>query len=145
MRSAGRRQNCTVTTAVWMDGWQQECCGEPFAVGQRVSWDVHRADREWLGTVLGAASADAIEWAEDHHGPVTDDERSLTGIVVSLRVVRRRYEPVAGRGSRDFAPVPGSATLTSIRSTDRRGREPDGQRFVGYVVELNEIPPPTPA
>jgi hypothetical protein len=40
---AGRKPTCggagragsmaIVTTTIWVDGWQQECCGEPFALG----------------------------------------------------------------------------------------------------------------
>ena len=133
-----------MTTTVWMDGWQLECCGEPFTVGQQVSWSVHESDREWLEKMLGVESAREIGWAEDHHGSITEDETSLSGIVISIRVVHQRYEPVPGQGSRNLYPVTGSATLTSIQSTGQHGRVPDGRQLVGYVVEL-EASAPAPA
>lgn len=59
----GWEQNRFVTITVWMDGWQMECCGEPFA----------------------------------------------------------------------------------IQSTDRHEPELDGQQFVGYIVEVDETPSPSPS
>ncbi len=40
---------------VWIDGWQQQCCGGGFAVGDEVGWTLARGDHEWLGRVLGNA------------------------------------------------------------------------------------------
>ena len=40
--------------AVWIDAWQMQCCGDPFAVGDRVAWTVSNAvEREWLETLVG--------------------------------------------------------------------------------------------
>jgi hypothetical protein len=38
---------------VWIDGWQQQCCGAGFAVGDEIRWTLVRGDHEWLSRVLG--------------------------------------------------------------------------------------------
>jgi hypothetical protein len=43
-----------VLIPVWVDDWQQECCGQDLAVGRRVSWTLVAADESVSG-VLGAA------------------------------------------------------------------------------------------
>lgn len=61
---------------VWVDAWQMQCCGDPFAVGSRVAWTLSEPDREWL-------ASDADGWH-----PETDDVR-FTGYLVDVRRAER--------------------------------------------------------
>jgi hypothetical protein len=38
------RQTLAVALVVWVDGWQMQCCGTPFAVGSQVAWTLGEAD-----------------------------------------------------------------------------------------------------
>ncbi|WP_425564009.1 DUF6578 domain-containing protein [Nonomuraea longicatena] len=31
---------------IWVDGWQMDCCGEPFQVGSHVTLKLRRAETE---------------------------------------------------------------------------------------------------
>jgi hypothetical protein len=51
---------------VRVDGWQMECCGEPFAVGSAVWWTLAVAsDADRLTLVLGADLASGVTHSFD--------------------------------------------------------------------------------
>lgn len=41
------------TVPVWVDEWQYACCGDPFTVGDRVTWTLGPADQAFLAPLLG--------------------------------------------------------------------------------------------
>ena len=101
---------------IWVDGWQMQCCGEPFRLGSQVAWTLRAADPDWLEAVLGAQQiADA---AEEHHGGVPEDTMPTRGTVTHIAAVHCRYAPRPGSESRTIYPVavPGFSR-TSIRRT----------------------------
>jgi hypothetical protein len=130
-----RGDNVGVRATVWIDDWQQQCCGQPFAVGSRVSWTLIAPDAEWLAGVLGPDLSTSITHAEEHHG-LPGDATATAGTVRSIRAVRCRYARRPGADSRMHHPVPGSTAVTSIDTADGWEREQDDLRFVGYLVEL---------
>ncbi|MBW8481929.1 DUF6578 domain-containing protein [Actinomadura parmotrematis] len=115
---------------IWVDDWQQECCGDPFAIGTRVTWTL-------VGTGLpdldGAVRLDA---AEDHHGAAGEGAPATTGTVLAIKAAHARYAP-DGAGSRTFVPVPGTTRLTPLTSVVRSVRDDGGLRLRGYVVTLH--------
>ncbi len=105
---------------VWVDSWQQQCCGEEFRVGSEIHWHGHRTKerKSWITTLLGAEWADAVEYEENHHGPL--DELNplveLHGMVRSIRVVTCDRKAKANSTSSSGMPVPGSGRLQMVRS-----------------------------
>src|SRR3569833_203668 len=59
-----------VHSFVWVDSWQQQCCGDEFQVGSSVIWNVTRVkdSDDWITTLLGPNWGDRVQYAEDHHG-----------------------------------------------------------------------------
>ncbi|MDX6764822.1 DUF6578 domain-containing protein [Streptomyces sp. F8] len=53
---------------VWVDDWQMQCCGEGFAPGDVVSWQLLEADPEDYADVVGEDLAAGIDFHEEHHG-----------------------------------------------------------------------------
>lgn len=111
-----------------------QCCGEPFAAGDKIEWTVVPADQEWLTSVLGDALASTVTDAEEHHA---SDDMTLTrlrGAVVEVKAAYCQYE--ASPGQRTMLPVAGSGTTAKRVSVD--GWEPAdaGMTFVGYVVDV---------
>ena len=120
---------------VWVDGWQMQCCGEPFAVGSQVSW-THRPCRYGLlGAVLGARAA-GVDAAEEHHGGLSEEVPETAATVSGISAVHCRYAPAPGGDSRVLYPVRDSAVVTELTRAD--GWTPDrvDLRFAGYLVDL---------
>ncbi len=118
---------------VWIDGWQQECCGDPWSIGSTVSWTLAEADDDYLAPLFPPESEVVVDRAEEHHGGLTEDAPSTSGIVVAIRGVQLRYEPSPG-DPRTLYPVPGSAHLTPLTRSD--GDELRWHGFAGYLVEI---------
>lgn len=120
---------------VWVDGWQLECCGEPFAVGQEVSWVLRDLDREWLASFLGGGLAGSVDKAEEHHGNEPEGVPPTVGTVVSIEAVHCRYAPLSPDVN-GLHPVAGSGTTVSVRNTAVAGQDRGDLTFVGYLVGL---------
>lgn len=128
------------TELIWVADWEMQCCGEPFAVGSRVTWRLSPCERDLLREFRGT-EGDQPAWYYDHHS----EERSprpaaQEGTVRSIRALWCAYRQ---RG-RVLTPIRGSAELRPIeRATgweddhDDSGTGHDGLRFVGYLVELD--------
>lgn len=131
------RHTEVVHKTVWVDDWQMQCCGKPFAVGTTLSWKLRDPDPGWLGSVLGPDRAITVDAAEEHHGAVAeDDSPSVTGTVSSIETVHCRYAPQAEGDPRSLYPVAGSAVIARVWSADGWTPDKGELRFVGYVVRL---------
>lgn len=122
-----------VLRQVWISGWQMQCCGDPFRVGQRLELSTtSQVDREFLGVVLGEQRAAALTDYEDHHDLVDGPMSPLTGAVKSIEAISCRYE----RQGRAMYPIAGTTKV--VRRDEATGWEPEGDdvHFVGYIVTL---------
>ena len=120
---------------IWIDDWQMECCGKPFAIGDTVTWSLSaQVDSERLLRILGATPR--VHYAEDHHG-LKADAQPIRGVVgsISAAYARFRRDPETDVP----APVAGSSTLHAVTSARRFPRRLEGIEFVGYLVTL-EVP-----
>ena len=122
---------------VWMDAWQQQCCGEPFSVGTSISWNLIDRDLAWLAPVIGADEVKRIRFAEDHHAEADTGVRT-SAVVTSIYAVLCQYEPSPNDDPRRFQHpmVPGSQTLDPVATATGWESESDTHTFVGYLVEL---------
>jgi hypothetical protein len=128
-----------VTITLWVDAWQMQCCGEPFRLGSQVAWTLRDPDPDWLEVVLGAEASRAVDAAEEHHGGIPEDTEPVGGIVTRIRAVHCRYAAGPGGGSRTLYPAPGSGVLTDVESADGWIADRGEERFVGYVVRLDQV------
>jgi hypothetical protein len=125
-----------VAIKVWVDDWQMQCCGEPFAIGDEVSWTLRDPDTVWLELVLGNDWAGSIDLAEEHHGGVGGDVTHTMGIVTAIHTVHCRYAPIPRGAATDLYPVPGSGVVDAVRSADGWIPDRGDLKFVGYLVQL---------
>jgi hypothetical protein len=113
---------------VWVDAWQMQCCGEPFAVGDRVGWTLRDLPRgRLLDDVVGSEVAARITHAEEHHGGVPEDAPVVLGTVRSILAAHACFV-------RETSWVPGE--LKTVRSADGTD-EVSGLSFHGSVVDLD--------
>lgn len=125
-----------MTVLVWVDGWQIECCGEPFGVGDTVTWRLDdQPDVDWLSAALDPATARDISYSEDHHGGAPEEYPARRGTVVAIQAAFCRYAATEA-DQRTLYPVVGSAVLHPVVRADVREEADSDTRFNGYVVEL---------
>jgi hypothetical protein len=117
-----------------MDDWQQQCCGETFDVGSKVTWSCVPTDGLSLTDVLGPELARTVTDREEHHGG--EGTRPLTGIVRSIHAVCHDVAPRPGEHPRHFYPVPGTTVLTEVEIADGWFKAAGEARFAGYLIEL---------
>lgn len=121
---------------VWVDAWQQECCGDEVAIGDIVTWPLEpEPDREWLRDALTPELASSLTHHQERHAVGGEEPPSRTGVVLGIRAAFGRY---AGRQGADpgLYPVPGSAVLVDLARVSGLESVPTGARLNGYVVEL---------
>lgn len=133
-------------TYVWVDAWQQQCCGEPFGVGSTVHWNVTPEDEvsEWTKKLLGEEWGRRVEFHEEHHTGEDEPTSSLSGLVKSIKVVTcdRELKENDGIGPKGLVwmPVPASGRLREVEVADPWEPEPNPEEhsttFDGWIVEL---------
>jgi hypothetical protein len=123
---------------VWVDGWQMQCCGDPFASGSAIDWTTGQTvDREFLASFLGHAAAARFTDAEEHHTEVTVELDRLIGVVRAIEAVFCRYVPSERDGGSVLAPAAHSGKAIPRSSADGWEKEKDGLTFVGYAVTVD--------
>ena len=133
---SGGAGELVVRALVWVDAWQQECCGDPFAIGDGVTWPLEsEPDREWLQAALTPELASRVGFWQERHAEAGAEPQSRTGTVVGVRAAFGRYAAREGDGA-GLYPVPGSAVLVDLARAAGFESVPSGERLNGYVVEL---------
>jgi hypothetical protein len=126
-----------MTTRVFYESWQLQCCGDPFKVGDTIKWQVVPTGpglKKELGPALGAG----VEWFEDHHQSPDESPSSLEGTVTSIRAVRQRFRRQLP-GKNFLVAVRGDAVATELESADGWESEennPPSYSFTGYIVTV---------
>lgn len=130
---------------VWYADWQMECCGEPFELGDRVTWTVEEADdREWLPAALGPDHAVTVTHLEEHHAQDESRLLTLTGFVTKITgpgAPTGRDTSVTTPVTRHRAPS-GSSTSTDP-TTSRASQRPASPSTAGSSSSTRTTEPPT--
>ncbi|MET8446389.1 DUF6578 domain-containing protein [Streptomyces sp. NPDC005209] len=138
---------------VFYEFWQMECCGTPFAVGDRVGWPL---------VIVGRDDIDSGDWAEElrTHGALSRVEKhggpahETVGRVRSIDLVHQDHAERAP-GAHTLEPVPGTRALTPVDACPKwfRQEEPRteaglrrARRTTGVLVTLDvaDAAPPEP-
>lgn len=119
-----------MTERIWIAGWELQCCGDPFAVGDEVRWRLSPADdQEWLVDLLGAGNT-PVAALYDHHA--SDDVADVPAMVLGIEAVFCSFQ----QHGRTLTPIAGSATREKRATANGWEPESDPARFVGYLVEV---------
>jgi hypothetical protein len=101
---------------VWVDGWQIQCGGTPFHVGDAVEWTLTRNnDVEWLENVVGPETAHMIDFPEEHHGGLPADAPVTQGRVARIHAVRSRFAATPGADPKMLQSVAAAARRLDLR------------------------------
>jgi hypothetical protein len=121
---------------VWVDAWQMQCCGSPFADGDLVEWTLLGLG-PGLQSVVGDEVARTVAFSWERHGPLPDEIAATKGVVAGIQAVRCKFAPMTGGDRRDLYPVAGSGQLEVVHSADGWDRDAANLRFHGYIVTLD--------
>lgn len=115
-----------------------ECCGEPFELGDRVTWTVEEADdREWLLAALGPDHAVTVTHLEEHHAQDASRLLTMTGFVTKIAGAWCAYGP-RHVGDEDSYPIPGTERFVDLYGSHGvEGQPAAGQSLSGWLVELD--------
>ena len=122
---------------MWIDDWQMQCCGDPFAVGSTMTWStVPVTDTTGFAVFLDPAVAASITDHEERH-PYNDHEvnelHEITGVVTSIDAAFCRY--VTNNGISEPAAGSGICEPRSQVTNGWESRPGDEElSFVGYLV-----------
>ena len=131
----------TERRTVWVE--ELDCCGDPFALGSTVAWELHSVadgERRFLRAVFGADTAARITDGYERHG-VHEPTSEVVGIVRSIDAVSWQVHPMAA----DESPLtdalglyaqPGSLAIEA-RSAAKAFDWVGGRECFGYIVELD--------
>jgi hypothetical protein len=125
---------------VWVE--ELDCCGEPFALGSTVTWELHSVDdgeRGFLRAVFGEDIAARITDGYERHGayePTTD----VVGVVRRIEAVSWQIDPLADDSPETDAlglyAKPGSLVIEA-RATAEAFDRVGGRSCLGYIVDLD--------
>mgnify|MGYP007023636831 FL=1 len=117
---------CTVL----YEGWQMQCCGQPFSINDMVRWDVF-AFNETITDI-----PQTIEYIYDAHYETSDGLLTLQGIVHQINAIYTKY-----KASTDNPQllVPVSSLLKSLVKADGNEEEVNGMTFDSYIVVLGDV------
>lgn len=121
-------------TRVFYESWQLECCGDGFAVGDRVTWTAIAAPSQ-LAVDLGQVEAADVAWCEEHHPSKKQRVSTIDGTVSAIRAIWQKYEPQAT--SAMLVPVPGASRGADVAVADGRVAAAEEYSFTGYIVTLD--------
>ncbi|MYX34948.1 MULTISPECIES: DUF6578 domain-containing protein [unclassified Streptomyces] len=122
-----------MTLTIWIDDWQIQCCGQNFALGDVVSWNLLEVDPEDYADVLGSERAAAIDFCEEHHGQEGEQEPTELQ-VLTIAEVHCRYEVRPDGAATALYPLPGTTVLVPVRKADGWAKAQPDVRFAGYLV-----------
>ena len=120
-------------TILFYDYWQMECCGEPFKIGDKVSWYVVSANNH--GKSLGI---DNLDYFYDAH---SNDEKNLCkleGTIESISIYYVKYKLVDGEHHNMYVPIPNTNKLVESDNSNVKELKIGEHEVDGYLIELKD-------
>lgn len=116
---------------VYYEMWQMECCGEPFSVGDRVTWLVSKSELENM-----SIDVSDIDFYYQAHSSDWKSLFVLEGKVKQIEILYQTYKR-SETDSRHLVPVSGELEEADNACGNEGGW--DGlTKASGYVVVLQE-------
>lgn len=119
----------TMQCVVFYEGWQMECFGTAFSIGDTVKWPVGK------GTQLNTpVQVGTIDYCYEAHDSSWQKLFVLEGIVENIKILYQRYA-AASEDSRAMVPVCGEIVeVNRAKGFERFNSMEAG----GYIVTLKE-------
>ena len=119
---------------IFYDYWQMECCGDPFKVGDKISWYVVPANNQ--GKSLGI---DNLDYFYDAH---SNDEKNLCkleGTIESISIHYIKYKLVYKEHHNMYVPIQNTNKIVKSNNSDVKEFKIGEHEVDGYLIELNNV------
>ncbi len=119
---------------VYYESWQLQCCGDPFAVGEKVWWKVRIPEEESI------CNGTKVDFYEEHHIRHT---HTVKGTII--KIIAERSELLKGDMVEECVSYEKSDKIyEELQAADgweseMRSDETTLRAFWGYVVELKDV------
>lgn len=120
------RKDCTVL----YEGWQMQCCGKPFSIGDEIEWTVFAFNK----TVVGIDSK--IDYIYDAHYETEDGLSILQGTVDRIDALFMKYKPSFDNPK---IQIPASGSLRSVSKADGCEEDIGELVFDSYFIILRDV------
>lgn len=120
------KKYCTVL----YEGWQMQCCGQPFSIDDMVKWDVFVFNKTLTDV------NQAIEYIYDAHYEKSDGLLILQGIVHQINAIYTKYKSYADNPQ---LLIPVSNLLRNVVKADGYEEEINEMTFNSYIVVLRDV------
>ena len=116
---------------VFYEIWQMQCCGKPFAVGDRIKWVVTNDTED----ILSAVNLGKIDYCYEAH---TNKGRfwALQGKVERIFILYQKYEPEKNKPN--FS-VPVQGKLIEVHRVQDSEKDKDGMEACAFLVEISNF------
>ena len=116
---------------IYYESWQIQCCGEPFAVGERIDWTCQIPEDFWN------AHGIPVDFVEQHHGFAT---HSISGTIVRIIAERSEFP----KGQKEVRYDRANVIHEEIERADGweselKDDETTERTFWGYVITLKDV------
>jgi hypothetical protein len=124
-----------MTKVIHYEGWQMECCGDPFKIGDHVEWRVGKMTPD-ESDICGDYGNKELDYYEDHHDisdkTAKDKFEHLSGRVISIQRLYNIYKEMNG------TLYPGKSKLIPASDTGKSFDDMGEYRFNGLIVEVDQ-------
>lgn len=118
---------------VLYEGWQMQCCGAPFDVGDKIQWLVFKVDEDEIKLPV---YGEKIDYCYEAHSSDYSKLLMLSGVVKNIRALYCKYEPSA-KNPQYLIPVSG---FTVIKTHADGWEKPiANSKFSDYIIDLIDI------
>ena len=119
---------------VYYESWQIQCCGNPFAVGEKVRWSVRLPKEESLRNGM------KVDFFEEHHiGQTHILKGTVTGIFAVRGELSKKDMPKECICYEKVDKIYEELQSADGWESEKRSDETTLRVFWGYVVELENV------
>ena len=121
-------KKCTI----YIDGWQIQCCGDRFKVGEFVKWRVENYNKR----IEQYEAAGEFDYYYENHPMNSDGYFTFTGIVVGIDIIFARFVPDPSQGEKVLI-----CSDTFIQPTKEAAiwiKDEREYKFDGYIVHFED-------
>ena len=119
---------------VLISGWEMQCCGTPFSVGDYIKWLASK----WGEGYIAPEGVVKIDYCYDEHSSDWQKLFTIAGKVVEIRATYEKFVPNPDNG-KYLMRAAGETEIKKTTYADGWDKDIDGKNFDCYVVNLEDV------